>query len=221
MTVNKRIKERRKELGLTVDEVAKALGKNRATVYRYESEEIKKLPVSVLEDLAKVLRTTPAELLAPDGPIQPQPITMTRKPPVPGSIPYDPSSGISIPIVGKVAAGYSCLAETNIVGYELASPELIQDSEDYIWLEVQGDSMEPYLLEGDLALVRLQPIVDDGDLGVVIIDEEDGLIKRIRLEPDKVTLVSINPYYPPREFEREEMNRVRIIGKVIELKRKL
>ena len=63
MTIGERIKSRRKELDLSADDVAKRLGKNRATVYRYESNEIENLPVGVLEPLAKVLQTTPAQLM--------------------------------------------------------------------------------------------------------------------------------------------------------------
>lgn len=63
MTVGERIKQRRKELGLTVDEVAERLGKNRATVYRYESNEIENLPTPILEPLARVLETTPEYLI--------------------------------------------------------------------------------------------------------------------------------------------------------------
>lgn len=63
MTIGERIKERRKQLGLTVDELSERLGKNRATIYRYESNEIEKLPTTVLEPLAKVLETTPAYLM--------------------------------------------------------------------------------------------------------------------------------------------------------------
>ena len=62
-TVGKRIKEERERLGLSVDDVAAALGKNRATVYRYESNEIVKLPTNILIPLAKVLKTTPAHLM--------------------------------------------------------------------------------------------------------------------------------------------------------------
>lgn len=63
MTIGKRIKERRIELGLTVDQVAEALNKNRATIYRYESNDIEKLPIDILEPLATVLSTTPAYLM--------------------------------------------------------------------------------------------------------------------------------------------------------------
>ena len=59
MTIGERIKQRRKELGLSVGEIAERLGKNRATIYRYESGGIEDLPTQVLESLAKALDTTP------------------------------------------------------------------------------------------------------------------------------------------------------------------
>lgn len=63
MNVGQRIKERRKELNLSVDDVAKKLQKNKATIYRYESNEIENLPISILEPLANILETTPAFLM--------------------------------------------------------------------------------------------------------------------------------------------------------------
>lgn len=63
MSIGTRIKLRRKELGFSADEVANRLGKNRATIYRYESDEIENLPLTILEPLAKVLQTTPAFLM--------------------------------------------------------------------------------------------------------------------------------------------------------------
>lgn len=63
MTIYERIKNRRKELNLSADDVANALGISRATVYRYESSYIEKLPTSVLEPLANVLKCSPAYLM--------------------------------------------------------------------------------------------------------------------------------------------------------------
>lgn len=72
MTVGDRIKIRRKELGLSADELAKKLGKNRATIYRYESNDIENLPVGILEPLAKALQTTPSHLMGWDDEVQKQ-----------------------------------------------------------------------------------------------------------------------------------------------------
>ena len=62
MSMGERIRRRRQELGLTVEEVSRALGKNRATVYRYERGDIEDLPTTALEPLSRVLQTTPSYL---------------------------------------------------------------------------------------------------------------------------------------------------------------
>lgn len=63
MTIGQRIKNRRKLVGLSVEELAAKLGKNRATVYRYESDDIENMPTTVLVPIAKALGTTPAYLM--------------------------------------------------------------------------------------------------------------------------------------------------------------
>lgn len=63
MKIGQKIKLKREQIGLSVDELAEILGKNRATIYRYKSSEIEKLPTTVLEPLAKALKTTPAYLM--------------------------------------------------------------------------------------------------------------------------------------------------------------
>lgn len=66
MSVGKRIKERRNELQMSVDELAAKLNKNRATIYRYEKGDIENLPIDILEPLAKALDTTPQYLMGWD-----------------------------------------------------------------------------------------------------------------------------------------------------------
>lgn len=63
MTTGEKIRARRKELGLSVDELAAKVGKNRATIYRYESDAIE-MPASMLQPLADALSTTPDELMS-------------------------------------------------------------------------------------------------------------------------------------------------------------
>lgn len=209
MTIGERIKERRKQLGLTVDELAERLGKNRATIYRYESNDIEKLPTTVLEPLAKALDVTPAYLMGWLKPSQAKSLTPNEL----------RANTKPVPLVGRVAAGLSCHAEDNIEGYILTDCELLHEGYDYFWLTVKGDSMEPELHDGDRVLVREQETLETECYAVVRIDGEDGVVKRVKIDRDRITLTSVNPYYPPRVFEREQMNDVAVVGKVISSQR--
>ena len=63
MNIGLRIKERRKELKISADELGRKLGKDRSTIYRYEKGDIENLPLDILEPIAKALDTTPAYLM--------------------------------------------------------------------------------------------------------------------------------------------------------------
>ena len=63
MSIGQRIKAIRTEQGITIDDLAHRLGKNRTTIYRYESGDIENLPLGILDCLANALNTTPAHLL--------------------------------------------------------------------------------------------------------------------------------------------------------------
>lgn len=238
MTFGERVNKKRKERGITQEELAQRLGyKSRSSIAKIENGD-RDVPRPMIIELAKALDTTPAYLMGwSDEAIKTHKFVKTLINPdktssqvlekdafidemIEASEQYAPQNMIPVPIVGNVAAGYTCLAETEIVGYELVDKETILDGYEYMWLKVRGDSMEPMILEGDLVLVRLQPSVENGDYGVVIVDEEDGLIKQIELNNNSITLISFNPYYPPREFKNGETRRIRIVGKVIECKRK-
>lgn len=66
MGIGETIRKKRIEIGYSVDELADLLGKNRATIYRYEKGDIENLPITTLEPLAKALKITPAELMGWD-----------------------------------------------------------------------------------------------------------------------------------------------------------
>ena len=63
MNIGMRIKERRKELKISADELGKKLGKDRSTIYRYEKGDIENLPLDILEPIAYALDTTPQYLM--------------------------------------------------------------------------------------------------------------------------------------------------------------
>lgn len=63
MNIGDRIRQRRKELKMTADELAHRLGKNRSTIFRYEKGDIENLPLDILEPIAEALNTTPSYLM--------------------------------------------------------------------------------------------------------------------------------------------------------------
>lgn len=69
------------------------------------------------------------------------------------------------------------------------------------------------LCEGDLVLIRRQDTVDSGRYAVALVDGEEGLVKQVFHGPGWLELRSVNPYYPPRRFEGEALERVRLLGR--------
>lgn len=127
---------------------------------------------------------------------------------------------VKLPILGTVRCGPNGLAYQELLGYELTEEQDINGGK-YFYLRVNGDSMiGEGIFEGDLALVREQPDVEDGELAVVIVNGEEGTLKRIFRTKDSLVLQAANPAYPPRAFIGPDMEQVRIVGKVKLLKRK-
>ena len=83
--------------------------------------------------------------------------------------------------------------------------------------------MEPYLLDGDVVIVRQQEDVDSGDTAVVLIGGEDATVKKLVKHDNGIALVASNPKYAPLFFSAQEVQSipVHILGKVVELRRKL
>lgn len=218
--IGARIKQVREEKGLTQEELANVLGLNKSTIQRYETAKIEKIKLPIVEAIAQLLDVNP-EWISDKTDIRIPYNTPEQSETKLKKIPYTKTGTVLVPLVGRVAAGYSCYAEENITEYIRTDEDTIKTGYDYFWLEVKGDSMEPELHEKDLVLVREQETLENTCYAVVTIDSEDGLVKLVNVDYDKITLTSINPYYPPRVFEKEEMNRVKIIGQVIEIKRRL
>ncbi len=200
MQIGERIKQRREALGLSADQVADKIGKNRATVYRYESNDIKNFPIEILIPLAEVLHTTPAFLMGwdvGDGSISENiiPVPEMRK----------------IPLIGSIACGAPILAEEHIEEY-IDIPRHIHA--DFA-LTCKGDSMiNARIFDGDIVYIRQQDTVNNGEIAAVLIDGE-ATLKRVQLFEDHVSLEPENPQYRPLVYWGEEMNNIRILGKAV------
>ena len=207
MTIGERIKNRRIELGLSVEELASLLGKNRATIYRYESDEIENLPITILEPLARVLLTTPTYLMGWEPNVAPVPL---------------PTNTISIPVLGSIPAGIPLEAVQDILEWIDIPEEWTRGDRQYFGLQVKGDSMFPEYLEGDIVVIRKQPCCDSGDDCAVIINATDATLKRVHLLEDGIELEAINPMYGRKKYTGQEIKALPLIilGIVVEQRRK-
>lgn len=206
-TISERIKKRRKELYLKADDVADAIGVSRATLYRYENQDIQKIPTRILDPLAQILHTTPEYIM---GWEEKEKEFLEKE-----TFLFEHLT--SLPIIGTVRAGVGGIAYEESLGEEYIQTSVLRghNPDDFFWLRVRGDSMEPRLYDGDLVLVRKESSIDSGIYAVVLVDDEEGVVKRVTYDENTITLHSQNPCYPPRTFKGKEILRVRIVGRVI------
>lgn len=129
--------------------------------------------------------------------------------------------GVVINVLGRVAAGIPIEAVTDIIDTE-EIPEEMAKTGEFFGLQIHGDSMIPHICDGDIVIVRQQNDAESGDIVIATVNGDEATCKRLRKYKDGIELISNNPSYDPFEYSNEEIESkpVRIIGKVVELRRK-
>lgn len=130
-------------------------------------------------------------------------------------------NGITINVLGRVAAGIPINAINEIIDTEEISEEMAKTGE-YFGLKIRGDSMEPRICDGDVVIVRQQDDAESGDIVIAMVNGDDATCKRLVKYASSIALVSLNTKYEPMMFTNEEImsKPVRVIGKVVELRGK-
>ena len=106
------------------------------------------------------------------------------------------SSGISIPLLGRIAAGSPILANENIENY-LSFPKEMFKAGEYFALKVRGDSMiECGIFDGDIAVIKKQNNAVNGDIVAALIDDE-ATLKEFQKTSDSIKLLPKNAKYKP------------------------
>ena len=196
------LRQLRKKKGVTQSEIANRLGVTQQAVGKWETGHSSPDPITLMR-LAEYFSVSTDILLGREGALV-------------GEIhPYMPKSETMVPVVGSVRAGFGALAFEEDLGGE---PATVRDPESYFYLVVKGDSMEPRIHDGDLALVRKQTTLDDGDLGVVVYGDEEGTLKKFLHKGNAVVLQPFNPTYDTKILAGEELEHLYIAGKVVETK---
>lgn len=210
-TIQERIKERRTALNLTLLDIANSLEVKEATVQRYESGEIKNIKHETVVALAKILHCSPQYLMGwTDNVVEPNKSDTPRKAKI-----------LSIPVLGRVAAGYPIEAVENIIDYEEIS-EAMASAGEYFALQVKGDSMLPRFTDGDVVIVKKQEDIESGDIAIMLVNGDEATIKKVQKFEGGINLIPSNTAYDVMTFTKEEILSLPVVclGKVVELRAK-
>jgi repressor LexA len=133
-----------------------------------------------------------------------------------GGLDKSPSNSSKISILGSIAAGTPIEAIQQEVD-KVALPEELQNNGEHFGLKIKGDSMvEAGINDGDTVIVKKTSSAENGQIAVVLIDEQEATLKRIRKKGNTIALEAANKNYDTKIYAA---NRIKIQGKLVSLYR--
>lgn len=197
MNIGEKLKARRKDLGLTMLQVAIKVGVSEATVSRWESGDIANMRRDKIVSLANALEVSPSFIMDTGDVFAFDNIM--------------PIKTYKLPLIGTIACGTPILAEQNIEEYIDTDSTVKAD----FCLRCKGDSMiNVRIFDGDIVYIRQQPDVENGEIAAVCIDDE-ATLKRVYKYPNRLELRPENPTFPVLNYEGAQLENIRIIGKAV------
>ena len=204
-----RLRELRKEKGYSQQSLGIHLGVSRSTVAMWESGATRHSNDLIVE-IANLFGVTTDYLLG-----------RSRK-----TLPEDgeaikPDGDGWIPVIGEVRGGTPINAIEFIEDWEQLDPSQI-GSDRYVGLRVVGDSMEPRIKDGDIAIINTSVEVRSGDVAVVLVNGDTATIKKISFQDGGLLLIPFNNAYTPKFYGKNDIENlpVRIFGRVVEVRAK-
>ena len=198
-----RIKTRRQELGLTVEELANRMGyKDKSSISKIENGKAD-IPQSKVEAFAKALETTTAYLIGIDE-------EKERAVKVPPGFEPQPRM-VKKPLIGDIACGEPITAEQNVADYVDVPATVHCD----FCLRCHGDSrVTASIQDNDVVYIRIQPEVEEGEIAAVRIGGE-ATLKLVYYDVQSLTLMPANSSYRPKTYSGPELENIRIEGKAV------
>ncbi|MCI8734200.1 MAG: helix-turn-helix domain-containing protein [Clostridia bacterium] len=186
-------KKRKKELNLTIDEIAKKANLPKGSVQNIFAGYVPDPRASTVEAIEKALGL--------------------NKP--------NANKGVWIPVYGNIAAGIPIEAIEDIIDQEEIPTEMTNNGE-YIALRVKGSSMEPRIKEGDVVIIKRQETIENGEIAAVLVNGNDVTLKQVKVEDSGIWLIPFNSAFPHKFYTKKECADlpVRILGKMVELRAK-
>ena len=205
-----RIRKARLEKGLSQAELAELLGyKSRSSINKIEVEG-RDIPRSSIVKFAQVLGVTPSYLMGwEEETSEPDALEVLMEK-------YDNIKPVKLkrfPLLGEIACGEPIFADADRESCVMADMDINAD----FCLTAKGDSMiNARINDGDIVFIKEMPMVDNGDIAAVIIDD-DATLKRVYYYPEDNTiqLIAENPKFKPLIYKNEELDQIRILGKAV------
>ncbi len=198
----KRLKTCREENHYTLEEIGNKLGLHKSTILRWENGETEKIKNPILKELAELYNVNIAWLMGYDVPIK---IKKNKK-----------SEIIKIPVIKNITSAEAILTDKNIIDYEELPENEFNDGK-YFGLKINDNSMFPRILERDVVIVRQQNDYENGQIVVVLVNDDKATVKQIKKNEKGIILMPFNTQkYEPIFFTNEECKTipVKIIGVV-------
>lgn len=200
MSTKDLLRRKRKELNLTMKQVADYVGVSEATVSRWETGNIANMGRDKIALLSQILKLTPGAIAGYDE----NPIFS-----IPNIIPIPKMK--EIPLLGTIACGEPITAVENIETYITVDSKANVD----FALKCKGDSMiNARIFDGDIVYIHSQPDVENGEIAAVLIDNE-ATLKKVYKYPNKLVLSPCNPTHNDLIYTEEQLENVRILGKAV------
>ena len=203
--LSNRILQRRRELGLSQEELAARVGyRSKSSITKLE-KGVNDIPQAKVEELAAALETTPAWLLGLDS----------SSPCPPGFEPLPEM--IRVPLIGSIACGSPITAEQNIERYIVVPAAWQAD----FALTCHGSSMAPAIQDGDIVCIHCQPEVEQGQIAAVRVGEE-ATLKHFHRQGSTVMLLADNAAVcPPMVYTGSQLDELQVEGRAVGLCRAL
>lgn len=198
MDIKTILRNRRKELELTMKEVADACGVSEATVSRWESGNIGDMKRSRISALANILKISPSLIVgfADDEKLYDQ-LEMTY---------------IKVPLYGDISCSTGAFVDDNILDYVAMPDNWLNPNKEYFAQVAKGDSMiEAGIDDGDIIIFEKTNVIEDGKIGCFCIDKNVATCKKIKKGSTFIQLIPANRNYDPIVIDIENQN-FRIIG---------
>lgn len=209
MNVGQRIKELREQRQMTQEALGALCGTTKQTIFKYETGIVTNIPMDRVCKIAEALHVSPAYLMGWEE-------SGSDLSSIPGARPI---RSIRLPILGHVSCGEPKFASEEFEGYVDAEADITAD----FCLIAKGDSMINIgIEEGTVVFIRRQDSVENGQIAVVIYDD-DATLKRVYYYPDQALLIlrAENPRYKDITFVGPQLNAVRILGRAVMFQREI